>query len=69
MRLVIQRVLEASVKVDDDIVVADLDLSLLDMCTGRRWIRGRKPELYQDLITPTGKEMDSRTAHFSSKKM
>lgn len=62
------RIMAEASHIDNEMVIADLDLSLLDMCTGRRWIRGRKPELYQDLVTPTGKEMDSRTAHFSDKK-
>ena len=62
------RIIKETSEIDNDIVIADLDLSLLDMCTGRRWIRGRKPELYGDLVKPTGKEMDSRTAHFSKKK-
>ncbi|PIO97391.1 nitrilase family protein [Pleomorphomonas carboxyditropha] len=30
----------------DALVSADLDLSLLDRCTGQRWLRGRRPELY-----------------------
>lgn len=35
--------------VDNDMVIADLKAAELDMCTGRRWIRGRRPELYQHL--------------------
>ncbi|MDA0335750.1 MAG: nitrilase family protein [bacterium] len=49
----------------DALVVADLDLSLLDRCTGRRWIRGRRPELYGPLAEATGAELDPRAARFS----
>ncbi|BDZ46776.1 nitrilase-related carbon-nitrogen hydrolase [Naasia aerilata] len=42
----------------DDRVVADLDLDLLPLSTGRRWIRGRRPELYEILTHPTGDELD-----------
>ena len=50
---------------DDAMVVADLDLGLLDRCTGRRWIRGRRPELYGPLAQVTGSELDPREARFS----
>lgn len=49
----------------DEMVVADLDPSLLEMCTGRRWIRSRRPELYAPLAQPTGNERDIRTVRFS----
>ena len=45
---------------DDDIVVADLDLSLLKENTGQRWIKTRRPELYKSLTTLTGKEKSTR---------
>ena len=48
-------------KAADDMVVADLNANLLDMCTGRRWITSRHPELYGSLAVPTGKEKDTRT--------
>jgi len=51
-------------KAQDDMVVADIDMSLRDDCTGVRWIRGRKPELYSDLAKSTGKEEDIRTVRF-----
>ncbi|RCS43224.1 acyltransferase [Bremerella cremea] len=50
---------------EDALVVADLDLSLLDKCTGRRWIRGRRPELYDVLTERSGQELDPRAARFS----
>lgn len=52
-------------KAADDMVVADLDASLLDMCTGRRWIKTRRPELYGPLTVPTGNEQDTRTVRFA----
>jgi hypothetical protein len=48
-------------------VVADLDASLLDQCTGRRWIKTRRPELYGPLAEPTGLEQDTRTVRFDAK--
>lgn len=49
----------------DEMVVADLDPGLLDLCTGRRWIRSRRPELYQPLVEPTGREQDTRETRFA----
>jgi predicted amidohydrolase len=48
------------------VVRADLDLELVPLATGRRWIRGRRPELYGILTEPTGKELDPRAARFST---
>ncbi|CAH7285897.1 hypothetical protein VCHA49P379_30132 [Vibrio chagasii] len=53
--------------VDDDMVVADLKAQELEMCTGRRWIRGRKPELYHSLTQPLGHELDPHQARFAEK--
>ena len=50
----------------DTMVVADLDLDLLPLSTGRRWIRGRRPELYGLLTEPLGHELDPRAARFST---
>jgi len=50
---------------DDALVVADLDLDLLPLSTGRRWIRGRRPELYGLLAERQGHELDPRQARFS----
>ncbi|MFM2483494.1 nitrilase family protein [Celerinatantimonas yamalensis] len=54
--------------VDDDMVIADLKARELDMCTGRRWIRGRRPELYQPLTTKGG-ELSPFHARFSKEKI
>ncbi|MGR0162122.1 nitrilase family protein [Paenarthrobacter nitroguajacolicus] len=47
------------------IVSADLDLGLIPLSTGRRWIRGRRPELYAILSQPKGNELNPRAARFS----
>ncbi len=50
---------------EDFMVSADLDLSLLAMSTGRRWIHGRRPDLYHILTQPQGYERDAISARFS----
>ena len=40
------RIIAETWQAADAMVVAELDLSLLENCTGRRWMRGRRPELY-----------------------
>lgn len=47
------------------IVTADLDLGLIPLSTGRRWIRGRRPELYGILSQRHGGELGARAARFS----
>ncbi len=58
-------VLAETCKAEDAIVVADLDLEMLEMSTGRRWIQSRRPELYQPLVENTGKERDTRAVRFN----
>ena len=60
------RTLVESTSIDDDMVTADLDLDLLPLSTGRRWIRGRRPELYGILSQPLGHELSPLEARFSS---
>lgn len=48
----------------DAMVVADLDASLLETSSGRRWLRARRPELYGSLAVRTGKEQDTRRVRF-----
>lgn len=50
----------------DAVVTADLDLGLLPLATGRRWLLGRRPELYGILTQRSGMERDARTARHSS---
>jgi len=51
-------------KADDDMVVADLDASVLPTSSGRRWLRARRPGLYGPLTVPTGQERDTRSVRF-----
>jgi predicted amidohydrolase len=48
----------------DAMVVADLDASLLPTSSGRRWLRARRPELYESLTQPTGQELETRRVRF-----
>ena len=58
------RILAETWEAADAMVIADLDASLLDNATGRRWIRARRPELYGPLTVPTGRERDTRVLKF-----
>ena len=58
------RVLAETCKAGDDMVVADLDPALRENCTGARWIRTRRPELYHPLTVPTGLEQNLRASRF-----
>ncbi|PSL02169.1 putative amidohydrolase [Haloactinopolyspora alba] len=49
----------------DAMVTADLDTGLVPMSTGRRWLKARRPELYDVLTRRFGDERDPRTARFS----
>lgn len=59
------RILAETWVAQDNMVTAELDLSLIPMSTGRRWIHGRRPELYGILTEPQGYERDAHTARFS----
>jgi len=48
----------------DAMVVADLDASLLPTSSGRRWLRARRPELYESLTRRTGQEQETRRVRF-----
>ncbi len=61
------RILSETNKADDDMVIADLDASLLEENTGKRWIRTRRPELYGLLARRTGLEQDIRAVRFDGK--
>lgn len=50
---------------DEAVVLADLELDLLPLSTGRRWLLGRRPELYGVLTRPSGLERDARSARHS----
>ena len=53
------RVLAETGRAGDDMVVADLQASLLDKAIGRLWIQARRPLLYSELSVPTGREKDA----------
>jgi predicted amidohydrolase len=55
------RILNETWAPEDALIVADLDPGLLEGNTGRRWIRSRRPELYEALIRPTGREGSTRS--------
>jgi predicted amidohydrolase len=58
------RILAETCKAGDDMVVADLDASLLEQSTGRLWIRARRPDLYGELAVATGREADTHQLKF-----
>ena len=58
-------VLAETTAVGDDMVIAELDPSLLSRSTGRRWMRTRRPDLYELLTHRIGNEEDTRTVRFS----
>jgi len=58
------RILAETCQASDAMVVADLDPTLLQTATGRRWIQARRPELYGPLTVRTGRERDTRELKF-----
>ena len=48
------------------ILVTDLVAALRNRCTGVRWLQARRPELYEDLAKPTGRERSTRQVRFDS---
>ncbi len=58
------RILAETHQAGDAMVFADLDASLLEGATGRRWIASRRPELYGMLTRRTGRERDTRELRF-----
>ncbi len=60
------RIIVETAKAGDDMVNADLDLGLLDRCTGQRWLRGRRPELYGILTEARPDNLKPLEARFSN---
>lgn len=56
------RILEETCVADDEMVVADLDLGLLPMSQGRRWLNVRRPELYGILTQAQPANISTREA-------
>jgi predicted amidohydrolase len=61
------RILSETWTAAEEMVTADLDLSLIEQSTGRRWIRTRRPDLYGELAERTGQEVDTREVRFDEK--
>ena len=61
------RIITETWAADDDMVVADLDLSLIENSTGQRWMKTRRPSLYHPLTMPTGLEVSTRELRFDGK--
>ena len=59
------RIINETWRARDELVVGDCDLGLLDRSTGRRWLRGRRPELYERLAQRDGRELHPIEARFS----
>jgi predicted amidohydrolase len=57
-------IIAETARAGDDIVLADLDASLLPTSSGRRWLRARRPELYESLTKRTGMEVETRQVRF-----
>jgi predicted amidohydrolase len=58
------RILAETSKAGDDLVIAELDRSLLADSSGRMWIQARRPELYDVLTRRTGRERPTRELKF-----
>lgn len=58
------RILVETCRAGNDMVVADLDPSLRERCTGARWIKARRPELYSSLTVRSGLEKETRIVRF-----
>lgn len=59
------RIINETWEAADVMVCGELDLSLIPLSTGRRWIYGRRPDLYRLLTERQGYERDAITARFS----
>ncbi len=59
------RILTETHAAADRMVVADLDLELQPVSSGRRWLRGRRPELYGPLTEPRDYTLSPHAARSS----
>lgn len=58
------RVLAETWKARDEMVTAELDPTLRETNSGRRWILSRRPDLYAPIAQATGKEQETRSVRF-----
>jgi len=61
------RIVAETWKAGDDMVVADVELSLVEQSTGRQWMSTRRPELYGGLTERTGLEQSTRDLIFGTR--
>lgn len=57
-------VLTESRSIGDDMVLANLELDTVETSSGRRWMRGRRPDLYGSLAEHRGTELSPRATRF-----
>lgn len=62
------RIVAESTAIEDDMIVADLDLSLVPGSSGQRWMTGRRPGLYSLLTDRLGNERSTRATRFDLKE-
>jgi N-carbamoylputrescine amidase len=58
------RILVETSKAGDDMVIADLDGSLVAPSVGQAFLKARRPDLYRPLSEKTGREEDTRSLKF-----
>jgi predicted amidohydrolase len=58
------RILAETSKAGDDMVIADLDGSLVAPSVGQAFLKARRPDLYRTLAEKTGREEDTRSLKF-----
>ena len=58
------RILVETSKAGDDMVIADLDGSLVAPSVGQAFLKARRPDLYRSLAEKTGREEDTRSLKF-----
>jgi predicted amidohydrolase len=51
--------------IESAMVIADLDPEMREWCTGVRWMKARRPSLYEDLVDPAAEVYDTRKVRFA----
>ncbi|WP_240229265.1 nitrilase family protein [Devosia lacusdianchii] len=62
------RIIAESTAIEEDMVIAELDLSLIADSSGQRWMTGRRPDLYAVLTEWRGDERSPRDVRFKLKE-
>ena len=55
------RILSETQKAGDDMVIAELDGSLMERASGQMYLKARRPDLYSSLTAKTGREENTRS--------